>query len=61
MNESGLKVTRRQLLYAVEREKIPKPFITASGDFSWRQEDIESVVRYFQSPRPLGRPRKVQK
>ena len=59
MNDAGVKVSRRQLLYAAETGRIPRPFTTRSGDFSWRPEDTDEVVFYFRSPRPMGRPRKA--
>lgn len=59
MNESqGVAVTRRQLHYAVETAKIPRPFTTRSGDFSWRPDDLRGVVAYFRDPVRPGRPRK---
>lgn len=57
MNAEGMKVTRRQLLYAVEMGRIPRPFTTRSGDYSWPPEEVGEVIDYFSSPRPMGRPR----
>lgn len=59
MKEGGMRVSRRQLLYAAETGRIPRPFTTRSGDFSWRPQDTLAVIDYFRSPRPMGRPRKA--
>lgn len=57
MNAEGMNVTRRQLLYAVETGRIPRPFTTRSGDYSWPPQEAGEVIDYFRSPRPIGKPR----
>lgn len=57
MNEEGMNVTRRQLLYAVETGRIPRPFTTRSGDYSWPPAAAGQVIDYFRSPRPMGKSR----
>jgi hypothetical protein len=59
LDESGTPITRRQLFYAFETGKIPRPFTTRSGDFSWRPEDAGRVIAYFETSRPTSRHRKA--
>ena len=56
----GLDVTRRKIVHAVRRGRIPPPFATGSTGHSWRVEDVPAVAAYFRNPAPIGRPRKVR-
>ena len=56
----GLDVTRRKIVHAVRRGRIPPPFATGSKVHSWRVEDVPAVAAYFRNPAPIGRPRKVR-
>ena len=58
LRDTGTPVSRRQLFYAASTGKIPRPFATRSGDFSWRPEDAGRVIAFFETPRPSNRPRR---
>lgn len=47
------------LRYAAQRDRIPRPFTTASGDHAWRASDLPTIRRYLRNPVRPGRPRKV--
>lgn len=46
------------LRYAAQRDRIPRPFTTASGDHAWRASDLPTIRRYLRNPVRPGRPRK---
>jgi hypothetical protein len=47
------------LRYAASRDRIPRPFTTASGDHAWRSTDLPAIRQYLQHPVRPGRPRKT--
>ena len=57
--DHGLEITGRRLHYAAANGWIPRPQTTASGDHTWRPEDLPAVIDYFRSPRRPGRRRKA--
>jgi hypothetical protein len=47
------------LRYAAKRQRIPAPRRTASGDHTWRPNDLPAIRNYLRNPVRPGRPRKA--
>jgi hypothetical protein len=61
LQREGFDVGPWRLRYAAAHDHIPEPFTTASGDHSWRADDVPAIVAYFRNPRRPGRPRKASR
>lgn len=58
LQAEGFDVKPWRLRYAAQRDRIPQPFTTASGDHAWRSGDLPKIRSYFRNPVGRGRPRK---
>lgn len=58
LKAEGFDVKPWRLRYAAQRERIPQPFTTASGDHAWRSTDLPRIRSYFRNPVGPGRPKR---